>query len=364
MRERKADRVLIKWTNNVWRQWHGLAADRLRPPTVGSGRETTPGIVRHGHRSGGQFHPHPSQHQHHHFGCKGSALLSLRWWALRRRARRRTRPAVGEQCQEEDWRERERAEIRDRFARSGTIRVSIDLRVVDRGRRGRPKVATPVYFGVGRHENSVTTRSSRAPPLLQGTRLRRSGASPCAPVAHAHSSNSRARCTRTGNPGTCPPGSSSPSSARALPDSCATRAPNTWILPYGPLSCRVDLDACHVSSSAPTVPHPHATAFSLLRAILLTPKPAPTESLSAPVDPHAFIQSLHTPRIYKVYLQELSDVCRDYFWDFCHPKNTIWKLGDVDINLVETPKAPSGMTGGVEYEAMGYLVRRDSLQWH
>jgi len=113
-----------------------------------------------------------------------------------------------------------------------------------------------------------------------------------------------------------------------------------------------------VPESAPTLPHPHTTAFSLLRAILLTPKPAPTESLSAPVDPHAFIQSLHTPRIYKVYLQELSDVCRDYFWVFCHPSNAIWKLDDVDINLVEAPKAPGGMTGGVEYEAMGYLVRR------
>lgn len=113
-----------------------------------------------------------------------------------------------------------------------------------------------------------------------------------------------------------------------------------------------------VPESAPTLPLPHTTAFSLLRAILLTPKPAPTESLSAPVDPHAFIQSLHTPRIYKVYLQELSDVCRDYFWVFCHPNNTIWKLDDVDINLVEAPKAPGGMTGGVEYEAMGYLVCR------
>ena len=52
-----------------------------------------------------------------------------------------------------------------------------------------------------------------------------------------------------------------------------------------------------VLEAAPTFPHPHTTAFSFVRAILLTPKPAPTESPSAPVDPHAFIQSLHTPRI-------------------------------------------------------------------
>lgn len=28
----------------------------------------------------------------------------------------------------------------------------------------------------------------------------------------------------------------------------------------------------------------------------------------------------------------------------------------VDIAKVEAPKAPGGMTGGVEFEAMGYLV--------
>lgn len=38
--------------------------------------------------------------------------------------------------------------------------------------------------------------------------------------------------------------------------------------------------------------------------------------------PHAFIESLHGPH-YKPYLQELSDVCCDYFWVFCHPNNTI-----------------------------------------
>ena len=69
--------------------------------------------------------------------------------------------------------------------------------------------------------------------------------------------------------------------------------PITCTLPYGPRSCSVDLDGCH----APTLPQPHTTAFSLLRAIILTPKLAPTECLSAKVDPHAFIQSLDTPRI-------------------------------------------------------------------
>ena len=75
-----------------------------------------------------------------------------------------------------------------------------------------------------------------------------------------------------------------------------------------------------------------------------------------PVSPHEFIESLHVPRVYKSYLQEMSDVCRDYFWVFCHPNNTIWILSETDETRVEKPKAPSGMTGGVEFEAMCYFV--------
>jgi hypothetical protein len=106
-----------------------------------------------------------------------------------------------------------------------------------------------------------------------------------------------------------------------------------------------------------SLPSPHHTLFSLIRALLLTPAPPPTESPAAPVSPHAFIEVLHTPRIYKTYLGELSDICRDYFWVFCHPNNAVWCLGDVDEGKVEAPRAPGGMTGGVEFEAMGYLVR-------
>lgn len=106
----------------------------------------------------------------------------------------------------------------------------------------------------------------------------------------------------------------------------------------------------------PPLPEPHTSIFSLLRAILLTPRPAPSECPSIPVDPHAFIAELHKPRIYKTYLQELSDIRRDYFWIFCHPTNTIWDISQTDEERVEKPKAPGGMTGGVEFEAMTYLV--------
>lgn len=106
----------------------------------------------------------------------------------------------------------------------------------------------------------------------------------------------------------------------------------------------------------PTLPAPHSSIFGLIRAILLTPKPAPSDSPSIPIDPHAFIAELHKPRIYKTYLQELSDVRRDYFWVFCHPNNAIWDLNHTDEEKVEKPRAPGGMTGGVEFEAMTYLT--------
>ena len=111
-----------------------------------------------------------------------------------------------------------------------------------------------------------------------------------------------------------------------------------------------------VTSNLITLPAPHKTFFSLIRALLLTPAPPAAESPAVPVSPHAFIESLHQPRIYKTYLQELSDVCRDYFWVFCHPDNTIWILSKTNENHAEKPRAPGGMTGGVEFEAMAYFV--------
>jgi hypothetical protein len=104
------------------------------------------------------------------------------------------------------------------------------------------------------------------------------------------------------------------------------------------------------------LPFPHTTLFSLLRTLLLTPAPPPSESPATPISPHAFIESLHKPRIYKTYLGEMRDICRDYFWVFCHPGNTVWALWEVDETKVEKPRAPGGMTGGVEFEAMGYMV--------
>lgn len=47
-----------------------------------------------------------------------------------------------------------------------------------------------------------------------------------------------------------------------------------------------------------------------------------------------------------------------------YSKNGIWNFGEVDTETIK-PKAPNGASGGVEFEAMRYLVgsssRADSL---
>jgi hypothetical protein len=139
------------------------------------------------------------------------------------------------------------------------------------------------------------------------------------------------------------PPSSLPSSS-AVTDSCVDRNCDT------PSTCEPPINFIYL-------PAPHLNVFSLIRDLLLTPAPPPSERPSTPISPHAFIESLHQPRIYKTYLSELSDVCRDFFWVFCHANNTIWALGSVDETKVEKPRAPGGMTGGVEFEAMTYMVK-------
>jgi hypothetical protein len=73
-------------------------------------------------------------------------------------------------------------------------------------------------------------------------------------------------------------------------------------------------------------------------------------------DQHTFITGIHRPKVFKAWVGELSDICRDYFWIMCHGTNTLWSLEQVDEKSVEKPVAPGGATGGVEFEAMNYVV--------
>lgn len=97
-----------------------------------------------------------------------------------------------------------------------------------------------------------------------------------------------------------------------------------------------------------------------------------------------FITESHRPRQYKTWVKELGDTVRDYFWYvlfflvvfrlyvrglsvltllyvgcnrvFCHAQNMIWSMEVINPDNIEAPKVPSGMTGGVEHDAMLYCV--------
>ncbi|KAL8280110.1 hypothetical protein RQP46_007440 [Phenoliferia psychrophenolica] len=80
---------------------------------------------------------------------------------------------------------------------------------------------------------------------------------------------------------------------------------------------------------------------------------APDEKQEAKVD---FAKSMVRPRQFKTWVTELSDTVRDFFWIFCHSGNVFWDIQEIDQDAIESPKVPSGMTGGVEFEAMAYCT--------
>ncbi|GAA6059961.1 hypothetical protein JCM10212_001310 [Sporobolomyces blumeae] len=79
----------------------------------------------------------------------------------------------------------------------------------------------------------------------------------------------------------------------------------------------------------------------------------PDEKEEAKVD---FIKQAHRPRMFKAWVSEIADCVRDYFWIFCHSQNLFWTFEQLDVDAISAPKVPSGMTGGVEYEAMAYAT--------
>lgn len=111
-------------------------------------------------------------------------------------------------------------------------------------------------------------------------------------------------------------------------------------------------------------------AHELLRALLLGP---PSEKEEAE---HGFMKDVRRPRIFKLWVTEMSSITRDFYWSverislwrtqlltlrdgriFCHPNNVYNSIDTLDQVAIESPQVPSGMTGGVEYEAMHYCVR-------
>ncbi|KAM0747108.1 hypothetical protein T439DRAFT_329352 [Meredithblackwellia eburnea MCA 4105] len=90
----------------------------------------------------------------------------------------------------------------------------------------------------------------------------------------------------------------------------------------------------------------HSLVFSLMVG-------PPDEKTEAKVD---FAKGMVRKRIFKKWVIEMSDCVRDYFWIFCHAQNVYWNLNQVDPVKIEAPQVPSGMTGGVEFEAMTYCT--------
>lgn len=89
--------------------------------------------------------------------------------------------------------------------------------------------------------------------------------------------------------------------------------------------------------------------------LLLLHNPISSRSLSL----LPFISKSHHPRPFKTYLMEIACVVRDYFWIFCHGQNRFydWRaMGEEGRRKIDGPSVPGGMTGGVEFEAIGYIV--------
>ncbi|GAA5922817.1 hypothetical protein JCM3775_006146 [Rhodotorula graminis] len=98
--------------------------------------------------------------------------------------------------------------------------------------------------------------------------------------------------------------------------------------------------------TAERVQQAHRLVLSLLEG-------PPSEDEERKVD---FILAARKPRLYKTWVKEMSDTVRDYFWIFCHSDNLYWTLEQINADEIEAPKVPSGMTGGVEHEAMTYCA--------
>jgi len=105
-----------------------------------------------------------------------------------------------------------------------------------------------------------------------------------------------------------------------------------------------------LTSAADALQEPLPSAHHLLRKLIVGP---PDPKKANIVD---FVAVTHRLRPFKTFVNEFTGVLMDYFWVFCHAENQFWDLNTLDEETIEAPKVPSGMTGGVEYEAMSYCT--------
>ena len=94
-------------------------------------------------------------------------------------------------------------------------------------------------------------------------------------------------------------------------------------------------------------PLPAGSVLQVIRRIMTGPA---DEKVDATLP---FMRQFVVEKPLKLWMNELVGVLSDYFWIFCHSGNKIWRFEDINEEELAQPKVPGGMTGGVEYEAMG-----------
>lgn len=87
--------------------------------------------------------------------------------------------------------------------------------------------------------------------------------------------------------------------------------------------------------------------------VLLLLHTARTAAFESKVD---FLQRPNEHRPLRKYISHLQQVCGEFFWIFCHKENRVLDWHTLDVKSVIGPKVPSGITGGVEWDATVYLA--------
>lgn len=93
-------------------------------------------------------------------------------------------------------------------------------------------------------------------------------------------------------------------------------------------------------------------SHQMVKSLVMGP---PDEAEESRVD---FIRQAHRSRRFKKFVIELTGVLSDFFWIFAHGSNLFLQFRDLEESKFSAPAVPGGMTAGVEFEAMYYVVSR------